>query len=139
VTTWVVLSILCFLLTLGALAYTFTVTNQTSGQDIRLNGLSSPIRYPYDDWTPQTWYGAILDDLHFVDTLTDNVDIDGSSIPWADRGDIERMKSITNGWKWNLIPLFLLQLAITPLIVVEYLSIKRGGRTAVPQVDKIEV
>jgi hypothetical protein len=126
------------LLTVAALAYTYTVTYRTTGQHIDLSGLSSPIRYPRDKWVPQTWFGAILD-LDFVKTDSNSVDIDGSSIPWATKSDVARMVRITNGWKWNLIPLLTLQLAVTPLIILEYLNIRRrGGRTAVSQVDKYE-
>ncbi|KIW00385.1 uncharacterized protein PV09_08094 [Verruconis gallopava] len=135
-TTWVVLCVLSFLLTTGALGYTFNVTNSTSGQVIDLSGLSSPIRYPKDKWVPQTWYGAILDDLHFIPTDSDSVVVDGASIPWATRGDIARMKRITNGWKWNLVPLFVLQLFVTPLIVHEYLTIRREGRVPIPQQER---
>ena len=119
------LSILAFLLTIGSLGYTFNVSNSTSGQNIDLSGLASPIRYPYDNWTPQTWFGAILDDLTFVPVDTDSVIIDGASIPWAHRSDIARMKRVTDGWQYNLIPMFLLQLVVTPLIVIEYLAIRR--------------
>lgn len=132
-TTWVVLCILAFLLTIGSLGYTFNVTNSTSGQDIDLSGLTSPVRYPYDNWVPQTWFGAILDDLAFLPVDTDEVLIDGAMIPWASRGDIARMKRITNGWKYNLIPMFLLQLALTPLIVMEYLAMRRERRDPVYQ------
>lgn len=122
------LCILAFLLTVAALGYTMNVTNSTSGQTIDLSGLASPIRYPYDKWVPQTWFGAILDDLTFLPVTSKEVDIDGTMIPWASRGDIKRMYRITNGWKYNLIPMFLLQLALTPLIVMEYLSIRREWR-----------
>jgi hypothetical protein len=124
-TTWVVLSILAFLLTIAALGYSFNINNSTSGQTIDLSGLTSPIRYPYDNWTPQTWFGTILDDLVLVPVDTNSVVIDGASIPWARRSDIARMQRVTNGWLYNLIPMFLLQLVVPPLIVLEYLAIRR--------------
>ena len=138
-TTWTVLCVLAFMLTIGSLGYTFNVTNSTSGQDIDLTGLASPIRYGNDDWVPQTWFGTILDDLTFVPVDTDGTIIDGAYIPWAFRSDISRMKKVTNGWKYNLIPMFLLQLALTPLIVLEYLKIRRERNApAFQETDKIE-
>jgi hypothetical protein len=129
----VVLSILAFLLTIAALGYSFNVNSSTSGQTIDLSGLTSPIRYPYDNWTPQNWFGTILDDLTFVPVDAHSVVIDGASIPWAHRSDIARMKRVTNGWLYNLIPMFLLQLVVTPLIVLEYLAIRRERREPVFQ------
>jgi hypothetical protein len=34
------------------------------------------------------------------------------------------------GWKWNLIPLFLIQLVVTVLIVLEYRKKSRNARNS---------
>jgi hypothetical protein len=136
----VVFCVLALFLTIGSLGYTFSVTNSTSGQTIDLSGLASPVRYSFDNWVPQTWFGAILKQLNFVPVDTDGVVIDGASIPWAVRSDILRMKRVTDGWQYNLIPMFLLQLAVTPLIVLEYLNIRRErGLPITQQSSKVEV
>lgn len=125
-TFWSVMAVLSLILTFAALIYTFVITHQSSGQHIDLSGLTSPIRYPRDSWVPQTWYQAILDDLTFEDGTTTT--FDGKTYKLASRSEVQMHLNVFNGWKWNLIVMFLLQLAITPLIVLEYLGIRKGER-----------
>lgn len=114
---WTVLTVLSFLLTLAALAYTNAITNHTSGQSIDISQLqdssASAKPYPVDTWTPQTWYGAVLE-LPFVHE--------------GDKSDIRHHLRIMEGWRWNLIPLFLLELAIVPLVVLEFMKTRREDR-----------
>ncbi|KUJ11315.1 uncharacterized protein LY89DRAFT_242384 [Mollisia scopiformis] len=94
---YTVLTILSFLLTLSALAYTFVVVHQTSGQSI-----AQPIAaqfqghgYPLDNWAPGTWTKALLalDLQHQVD-----------------RNYLNHWLRVMEGYQWNLIPLFIIGL-----------------------------
>jgi hypothetical protein len=101
---YTIFTILSFLLSLAALAYTFAVTNQTKGQKI-----NKPVAaqfqgdaYPLGQWTPETWTKALLALLITSDT---------------DANYLRHWLRIMEGWKWNLIPMFLIGL------VVAYLSL----------------
>jgi hypothetical protein len=113
---WVVMTVLSFLLTLAALAYTNAITNQTSGQSIDMSQISSDSAnvtpYALDTWTPQTWYAAVLQ-LPFVNE--------------GDKSNIRYYLRISYGWRWNLIPLFLLGLAVIPFAFME---LKKSRREA---------
>ncbi|KAF1984768.1 hypothetical protein K402DRAFT_447506 [Aulographum hederae CBS 113979] len=97
--TWVVLTVLSFLLTLAALAYTFTVTHSTSNQTIDLSA-------------PGNWYKAVLE-LQFQDP--------------NEKGDIRNHIRLMEGWRWNLIPLFLLGGAIAVLAVWMAIKERKGA------------
>lgn len=109
---WVVATVLSALLTLAALAYTFAVTNATKGQPIdvatavSLDNRPYPnyIAYPKDNWTPETWFEAVLE-LMLVER--------------SQRSDIKQHLAIMRAWKWNLIPMFLLGLALSAVAVLE--------------------
>jgi tryptophan-rich sensory protein len=109
---WLVSTVLSALLTLAALAYTFAVTNATRGQSIdvalaaSLDSRPYPnyVAYPIDDWTPETWFEAVLE-LTLVDRSL--------------RSDIEHHLTIMRGWKWNLIPLFLLGLTFSVVAILD--------------------
>ncbi|KAI1387212.1 uncharacterized protein F4822DRAFT_276577 [Hypoxylon trugodes] len=110
---WVALNIPALLLTIGALAYVFAVTNKHRGQTIdvplavSLNG--SP--YPLEDWTPQNWFSAVL-----------QLDLTSA------RDDIHSHLSVMRGWQYNLIPMFIIQLGVTILVVLEFLDWRRQYR-----------
>ena len=86
-------------LTLSALIYTFIVTNNTDNQSIDLTVAEAnpePKMYPLDQWTPENWFIAVL------------------KLPLAnesDRSTIRYNLDLMRGWRWNLIPLFILGLA----------------------------
>ncbi|KAM0706755.1 hypothetical protein Q7P35_006085 [Cladosporium inversicolor] len=109
---WLVSTVLSALLTLAALAYTFAVTNETRGQTIDIAVAASLdsrpypnyVAYPKDDWTPEVWFEAVLE-LTLVERSL--------------RSDIEHHLTIMRGWKWNLIPLFLLGLAFSGIAILE--------------------
>ena len=109
---WVAVNFLALMLTLGALAYVFAVTNAHSGQDINIaRALSlNGAQYPLEHWTPQGWFAAVLR----LDVADDGV-----------RGDIESHYRIMLGWQYNLIPFFLIQLVETVLAVMDYRAWKR--------------
>ncbi|KAL1894906.1 hypothetical protein Sste5346_005593 [Sporothrix stenoceras] len=112
---WMILQIPCFLLTLSALGYTFAVTNKHRNQIINQNVAyaSQPGPYALDQWTPQNWFSAVLSQLDLAD---------------ADlRSNLAHHLRIMRGWQYNLIPLFLLQLAETVLAIVDWRAWKRTG------------
>ncbi|KAI1641880.1 uncharacterized protein F4817DRAFT_354518 [Daldinia loculata] len=107
---WVSLNIPAFLLTTGALAYVFAVTNAHEGQSIYVP-LASTLdgsKYPLEFWTPQNWFSAVLQ-LDLADA----------------RDDIESHVRVMRGWQYNLIPMFIVQLGVTILAVWEFLGWRR--------------
>ncbi|KAI8964527.1 hypothetical protein F5Y11DRAFT_315923 [Daldinia sp. FL1419] len=107
---WVSLNVPAFLLTTGALAYVFAVTNPHEGQtiDVPLVTTLDGSRYPLEYWTPQNWFSAILQ-LDVVDA----------------RDDIESHLRVMRGWQYNLIPMFIVQLGVTILAVWEFFGWRR--------------
>lgn len=104
---WLVLNVPALLLTLGALAYVFAVTNAHNGQDIDMavvRGLQDGGKYPRQDWTPQGWFEA-LGKLEFVSG--------------NDRDDVALHLKLAKGWQYNLIPFFVVQLAHTVLALLD--------------------
>lgn len=110
---WVVMTVLSAMLTLAALIYTFVVTAQTDNQSINLTVAAAnpePLKYPDDNWTPENWFIAVL------------------ALPLAhesDRRDIRNNLHLMRGWRWNLIPLFIIGVAVALLAVWELI---RGRR-----------
>ncbi|KIX02586.1 uncharacterized protein Z518_08527 [Rhinocladiella mackenziei CBS 650.93] len=110
---WVVMTILSAMLTLAALIYTFVLTAQTDDQSINLTVAAAnpePLMYPDDEWTPENWFVAVL------------------ALPLAhdsDRRDIRNHLRLMRGWRWNLIPLFIIGVAVAILAVWELI---RGRR-----------
>jgi hypothetical protein len=119
--TWVVFTVLSFLLTLSALIYTFVITHQTSSSRIDVSLAISTYEnrngavvfpYPGDTWTPETWFKQVLK-LGFVEE--------------GEKGDIRTHVRLMEGWRFNLIPLFLLGGAVMGLAVVGWVG-RRTGR-----------
>ena len=120
------MTVVSFLLTIAALAYTFTITLQTSNQHIDLhypglvppiNGTGNridktPIRYTLDTWTPQTWYPALLE-LNQTDEGT------------ITAGTLVNRLVFMYGWQYNLIPMLVLQLPITVLAWRFYSDVRK--------------
>lgn len=113
---WVISAILSTLLSLAALIATFILTNNHMNQEINvtfaanLNNQPYPnmVPYPLLEWTPENWFSAVL-----------ALDLVSAS----DRSDIIHHLQVMKGWRWNLIPLFLLG---AWLCVVAVLDMKRG-------------
>ncbi|KAI0851151.1 hypothetical protein F5Y00DRAFT_230449 [Daldinia vernicosa] len=59
---WVALNIPALLLTTGALAYVFAVTNAHEGQsiDVPLATTLNGSKYPLEFWTPQNWFSGVM-------------------------------------------------------------------------------
>lgn len=95
----------------------------TSGQSIDLSdpSLKSPIRYPFHQWTPGTWYSAVLQ-LRFVNE--------------GDKSDIRMHVSLMNGWKWNLVVMFLLELITCVLVVVKFMKVRKPRRIVYAKVSE---
>ncbi|RQM08455.1 hypothetical protein DH86_00000468 [Scytalidium sp. 3C] len=109
---YTVFTILSTCLTLSALAYTFAVTNQTKGQTIDKN-VAAQFQgrgYPLDQWTPGTWTQALLD-----------LPITSS----RDANYLRHWLRVMEGWKWNLIPMFLINILVSVLCVKAYLEGRR--------------
>ena len=115
---WLVLTVPATLLTLAALIYVNVVTSKHSGQTIDLDlVVSSGVPYPVDSWTPQNWFSAVLK-LPLTDDDTES--------------KIAHHLRIMNGWRWNLIPLFVIELGVCVLAFVEARMWRRRGRYAAP-------
>ena len=111
-TFWVIMSILSTCLTLAAIIYTFILTAQTDDQSINLTVAAlnpEPTKYPLDNWTPENWFIAVL-----ALPLTHE----------SDRSKIRNELHLMRGWRYNLIPLFVLGVVVSGLAVWELV----GGR-----------
>ncbi|EHY59106.1 hypothetical protein HRR83_001623 [Exophiala dermatitidis] len=113
---WTLMTVLSAMLTLAALIYTFIVTYQTDHQTINLSVAAAnpePAFYPLDKWTPENWFVAVL------------------ALPLAhesDRRDIRNHLRLMRGWRWNLIPLFVLGVVVVALAVWEVVRGRVRGR-----------
>ena len=116
-TTYFVLTILSTLLALAALIYTFVLTSKHANQTIDLQLASenpSPMPYPGpQQWTPENWFKAVLE-----------------QVPLQLEGDKDKLRSelmIMRGWRYNLIPLFLVDLLVAGVAGWEWWGLRRGG------------
>ncbi|KAM7208675.1 hypothetical protein V8F20_001098 [Naviculisporaceae sp. PSN 640] len=110
---WALITFLSWLLTLVALIFTFVVTNKTAHQSINLpvaRANAAPGLYPLNEWTPENWYSAVSD-LSLVNA--------------ADRHLIRQKLRLMRGWRYNLIPMFVLGLILWPLVLLELLRARR--------------
>jgi hypothetical protein len=100
-------------LTLVALIYTFVVQAQDN-QFIDLSVAAAnafPSSYPNDQWTPENWYDAVL-----LLPLASDDDVDS----------INHYVRIMRGWKWNLIPMFILGFILMDLVVLDILRQRKS-------------
>ncbi|KAL6859219.1 hypothetical protein J3F83DRAFT_717542 [Trichoderma novae-zelandiae] len=121
---WLVILALGLVLTIASLGYVFSVTNAHKGQTIDVNVASTTGNHKYavDTWTPQNWFAAMLK-LDLADA--------------SQRSDVETHLRIMRGWQYNLIPLFLIQLATTVLAGLEYLE-RRKTRPSAGEYGSVE-
>ncbi len=100
-------------LTLSALIYVNVVVAQTDNQSIDLSVAEAhpePQMYPLDKWTPDNWFKALL------------------ALPLAhdsDRGTLKYHLRLISGWRWNLIPLFIIGAAVALLALWELIRARR--------------
>jgi hypothetical protein len=100
---------------MAALIYTFVETSRTSGQVIDLAVAAAnrpPALYPDGRWTPENWYDAVLD----LPLLSEK-----------DRDMIGHHLNLMRGWRWNLVPLFILGFVLLVLVVLEVWRDRRTG------------
>ena len=111
---WVVCTILSVLLTFTALVYTFVVTGQSDGQSIDLAvAVQHPAneKYPLDDWAPQNWFSAL------------------NALPLVHESDHRKLSQqlrLMQGWRWNLIPLFIIGIVVACTAVWEWLRLRKS-------------
>lgn len=119
---WLALSVAGVMLTLAALAYVFALAagRRGGGQNISLGAVvregadgGRGFVYPVGTWTPQAWLVALLE-LAFVDA--------------GDRDRVVVHERVARGWEYNLIPLFLVQLAQTVLALLDARRRRRAER-----------
>ncbi|KAK5741043.1 hypothetical protein LTR17_004193 [Elasticomyces elasticus] len=115
---WLTLAILNVLLCLGAIVYVFYLTNTHDNQHINIAlaaGLDNKpypnfVAYPDLFWTPETWLAAVL-----------NLPLTKA----GDRADIFVWYVVQKVWRWNLIPMFILQSIVAVLAVLDWRSHKK--------------
>ncbi|KAK4042273.1 hypothetical protein C8A01DRAFT_14102 [Parachaetomium inaequale] len=120
---WAVVVLLSWLLTLVALVYTFVETAKTAGQAVDLavaRANPPPAHYPDGRWTPENWYAAVR----------------GLPLASADqRRVIGGYLTIMRGWRWNLVPMFILGFVLLGLVVLEVLRTRRRDFQRVSMVE----
>lgn len=115
---WLVMTLLSVLLTLAALIYTMVLTYQHDLQSIDNAAASSLdnrpypnyVAYPVNAWTPENWFDAVL-----------RLDL----VHESDRRDIREHLRVMRGWRWNLIPMFVVGVGVCGVAWVEYFSVER--------------
>ncbi|TKA72087.1 hypothetical protein B0A55_08671 [Friedmanniomyces simplex] len=118
---WFTIVILNTLLCLGALIYTFYLTTAHEGQHIDLVLASVLHNQPYPNyvaypnylWTPENWLAAILE-----------LPLASSS----DRADIQLYLTVQRVWRYNLVPIFLLQAVVCGFAVLDWRATRREVR-----------
>jgi len=119
---WVVMTVFSALLTLAALIFTFILTSNHAGQTIdqsvasQLNNHPYPnyVAYPLDSWTPENWFNAVL-----------KLDL----VHGSDRNAINLRVHIMRGWRYNLIPMFIIGLAVAALAFWDAFNRRRAARS----------
>ncbi|KAK5941470.1 hypothetical protein PMZ80_006749 [Knufia obscura] len=119
---WLVMTVLSALLTLSALIFTFIITSNHAGQTIdqsvasQLDNHPYPnyVAYPLDSWTPENWFNAVLN----LDLVHD-----------SDRSAIDLRVHIMRGWRYNLIPMFIIGLAVAALAFWDAFNRRKAARS----------
>lgn len=122
---WLVMTVFSALLSLAALIFTFVLTNDHDGQTINLATASTLgnrpyphyVAYPFQSWTPENWFGAVLK-LDLVDA--------------GDRDAISLRYAVMKGWRWNLIPMFIIGLAVAMLAFWDAFNRRKVARPSSP-------
>jgi len=118
---WLVTTVLSVLLTLAAIIFTFVITKDHAGQVISVAYASSlhdrpypnQVPYPLDEWTPENWFNAVLQlDLVYA----------------GDRDAIKTMVHVMRGWRYNLIPMFIIGIAVVILAFLDAFHRRRDVR-----------
>lgn len=127
---WLYMTIPAVLLTLAALIYTMVLTYQHDHQTINIAVASqldnkpypNYVAYPLDEWTPENWFDAVL-----------KLDLVHNS----NRSDIELHLRVMRGWRWNLIPMFIIGLGVSVVAFAEYMLVRRrSSRGGVREIEQ---
>ena len=113
-TAWFVFLVLETLLCFAALVYTFVLTYSTTAHQTIDQAYAASLHgkpYLQDTWTPETWYKQVL---------ALNLSYD------SDRSNIQLYVHIMEGWKWNLIPLCIIALALTAVAAVRLREVRKS-------------
>ncbi|KAK5087531.1 hypothetical protein LTR70_007034 [Exophiala xenobiotica] len=118
---WLVMTVLSALFTLAALIATFVITGNHTGQTVdqsvasQLNNQPYPnyVAYPLDFWTPEKWFNAVLK-LDLVHT--------------SDRSNINLHVAVMKGWRYNLIPMFVIGLVVACLALWDASRRRKAAR-----------
>jgi 4-amino-4-deoxy-L-arabinose transferase-like glycosyltransferase len=113
-TALLVLLFLAVLFTLSALIFVFVVTQRTRNQAISqaVADVNQGINYPALEWTPETWFKAVLD------------------TPLADRAQHDEIAAkVLNMtvWRWMLLPILVVDVAAW-IVAALAVSKQRNGR-----------
>jgi hypothetical protein len=124
-TALLVLQFLAVLFTLSALVFVFVVTNQTTGQSIRIpiSANSQGQNYAEFNWTPETWFKAVLD------------------LPLADKHTRDEIDSkVTNmvAWRWILVAILVVDVIAFGVTTLAWLRQRRGMTRRADSMDTIE-
>jgi hypothetical protein len=120
-----ILQFLAVLFTLSALIFVFVVTNQTTGQSIRLPIAANNEGQNYAEfkWTPETWFKAVLD------------------LPLADQDKRDEIDSkVTNmvAWRWMLVPIFIVDIIAFGVTTLAWVRQRKGTTTRANSANTIE-
>jgi hypothetical protein len=126
---WLVGTVLSCILTLSALIYVFVITSRHFGQTIdetvaaALQNRPYPhqVAYPLLEWTPENWYTAVLK-LNLLDQ--------------HDAVEIGHHLTVMKAWRWNLIPLLVLNVWVAGVAIAEELH-RQSARKILPRVAKV--
>lgn len=126
---WLIITFASTILTLVALTWTFVVTSRHEDQTIDVASRAAAVVTNAivvereHAWTPENWMAALLS-LPLYST--------------SDRRDIASHFYIARGWRWNLIPLFLLGIVVCATAVTEAIEERKKGHRRTRVADKVE-
>ncbi|KAH7392408.1 hypothetical protein DE146DRAFT_766681 [Phaeosphaeria sp. MPI-PUGE-AT-0046c] len=120
-----ILQLLAVLFTLSALVFVFVVTNQTTGQSIRMPIAANTEGSNYAEfrWTPETWFKAVLD------------------LPLADerrRNNIDSKVTNMVAWRWMLVPIFIVDVIAFGVTTWAWLKQRKNSTTRASSANTIE-
>jgi hypothetical protein len=124
-TALAILLCLAIFFTLSAFIFVFVVTYQTTGQHIRGPVASNTIgiNYPEFNWTPETWFKAVLD-LPLADE--------------AQRTDMHGKVTIMVAWRWMLLPILLVDVVAFGFATMAWLEHRRSAGPRTNSANSIE-
>jgi hypothetical protein len=125
---WPWLSVLCTLYTLGVVIALNVIIDMHEGQEIDVNfasTLGEDTPYPTDSWALPNFYSAVLN-LMLVQNTDDEV---------ATAKTILAHRNTMYSWRWNLVPLIIIQTIVCVLAVLDMRQRRKAAAlaTALPK------